>query len=139
MAGRRIAKAEKGAGVADTELAVALATGATVADAAKLAGVSERTAYRRLEDEGFRLLVAQLGSQIARRTYHRLTGLLEDAVAALEDLLQKRTPPQVRLSAAKLVLELRRLYCEEIERDERLDRLERLLEGRAGDGEAAGE
>ena len=61
---------------ADAVLIAALATGGEVADAARQAGVSERTAYRRLADPAFTAELRQARAQ-AR------TALIERVVAKL--------------------------------------------------------
>ena len=50
--------AGRGRESADPLIILALAQGMTIVDAAKAAGVSERTVYRRLDDHEFRLEVA---------------------------------------------------------------------------------
>ncbi|MFO0846618.1 MAG: hypothetical protein U0797_30335 [Gemmataceae bacterium] len=73
---------------ADAQLAAALARGERVEDAARLAGVSARTAFRRLKgDPGFRAMVAEARSQMVRRVAGRLADAGERAVGTLVGLL----------------------------------------------------
>lgn len=83
----------------------ALATGQRIEEAAKQAGVSESTAYRRLRDPLVRERVAELQREALERATAALVTLAVAAVAALGELLS--CPAQsVRLGAARAVLEL---------------------------------
>jgi hypothetical protein len=53
----------------DDALAVALAAGKTLRDAAAVAGVAERTATRRWADPGFRIHVAELRADMMARAW----------------------------------------------------------------------
>ena len=55
----------------DLTLQVALARGMTVRDAAQAAGMSERTAYRRMSDVVFRAQLSQLRSELRERMIDR--------------------------------------------------------------------
>src|SRR5215213_2822305 len=57
---------------ADQALVAALAAGATKQEAARLAGVGERTIYRRLEDPDFRRRVDQARGELVGRVVGRL-------------------------------------------------------------------
>jgi hypothetical protein len=59
---------------ADQALLVALACGATVENAARKAGLGERTAYRRLRDPVFLQQLQQLRAEMVQRTAAMLTG-----------------------------------------------------------------
>ena len=72
---------------ADDRLALELAAGRTVADAAKAAGVSQRTAYRRLDDAGYRQRISTLRSAMVDRATGRLADRSTDAVETLGVLL----------------------------------------------------
>jgi hypothetical protein len=68
--------AHGGRTIADDALAAALAEGKTVRDAVVAAGVSERTAYRRLGDPAFRQKV----SEIRARMLERAAGVMADGM-----------------------------------------------------------
>jgi hypothetical protein len=112
---------------ADGALATALAGGATVADAAKRAGVSERTAFRRLQNLDFRLRVNATQSAITNRTIKRLVEASESAADALLVLLVPQSPPAVRLGAAKAILQLVLRERDSAEFRERLASIENKL------------
>jgi hypothetical protein len=88
------------------ELLGALVEGATVAQAAKKAGLSERTAYRRLAEPEFRRDLAERRRQLVDAVSARLAAAGDSAIDTL--LALKDDPdvqPSVRLSAARCVLE----------------------------------
>src|SRR5687767_2031550 len=86
-------------------LILALASGATVRDAAKSAGVSERHTYRLLEDSSFRRQVGEVRAEMLSRACGSLADASTEAVQTLRGLLSSGPPP-VRLGAAKSILEL---------------------------------
>src|SRR5690349_4617372 len=76
------AVAHRGRASADERLAAELAAGKTVRGAADAAGVSERTAFRRLADDRFTSRVADLrGQMVARAAGHLADGMAEAADA----------------------------------------------------------
>lgn len=84
-------------------LAVELAAGATVRDAA--AAVSERTAHRRLSDPAFKARVRGLRSAMVDAAVGRLANAMGEAAGTLHKLLSD-PDPHVRFKAAVKVLEL---------------------------------
>jgi hypothetical protein len=112
---------------ADSALSLALATGATVGVAARRAGVSERTAYRRLQDPAFRSLVDRTRSQIVDRTVAGLATLGRSAVATLAKLLRDPSP-RVRLRACRTVLEFLFRGNEQYTLARQVEELRRLVE-----------
>jgi AcrR family transcriptional regulator len=117
---------------ANESLALALAAGATVQAAARRAGVSERTAYRRLADPDFCGQVNQARAELVRQATGQLVAAATDAAATLQELLCANQPPRIRLGAARAILELGVRLREEGELEERLRRLEALLKGGPG-------
>ena len=113
----------------DAVLAAELAGGATVADAARAAGLSEATAYRRLRDEGFKRQVEEARSEIVGRAVAKLTGASVRAVETLEALLDSEMD-FARLGAARAILDVGIRMREQHDLAARLDELERQLEGR---------
>src|SRR5260370_29618455 len=85
----------------------ALACGATMETAARKAGVSERTAYRRLTEPAFCQRLSQLRAEMVERTAAMLTGAGVGSVKTLVDLQgDVSVPAPVRPRAARGVLEL---------------------------------
>jgi hypothetical protein len=108
----------------ETVLVTALASGATQAEAAAAAGISERTVRRRLERQDLARRVVEERSRLVTHTAARLTGLTGSAVDALMDLLADDVPPTVRLRASLGVLEAARIWRECSELEERITAIE---------------
>src|SRR5215212_7972824 len=89
----------------DGALIAALAGGVSVRDAATRAGVSESTAYRRLEDPGFTRHVAEARAEMIARAVGTLADASTAAAATLRKLLDA-TNEHVRLGACRAILEL---------------------------------
>jgi len=115
--------AGRGRKSADDRLAVELAAGKTVADAAEAAGLSERTAYRRLDDAAFRGRMTTLRGEMIGRAVGRLADASTKAVETLTALLTTDSAT-VRLGAARSILELGTRLREAVEIEERLSSLE---------------
>jgi hypothetical protein len=82
-----------------------LASGATVKDAAMVAGVSESTAYRRRRDPDFRAQLAEHQRELVEETLGLLVAEGPRSVqrlAALRD--DPETPPSVAVAAARVIL-----------------------------------
>jgi len=107
----------------DFLLGNALAGGATVAEAAQQAGMSERTAYRWLNKPEFRRRVARIQQTMARRAVARLSDGMVEAAAALRELLSV-DDPAVRLRAARALLDLGPRLRDSVELESRLVDLE---------------
>lgn len=108
-------------------LALALARGHNIRQAAREAGYSERQAHRYLKQEEFRQLVATLRTRMVDRAVGLLVAAAATAIATLRKLLDDKSP-SIRLNAAKSVLELGIRYQEHGELIGRVDELERRLE-----------
>jgi hypothetical protein len=91
---------------ADEALVLALACGATVEQAALKAGVSPRTAHRRLADPAFRSRVQAARDDLVQRTSGMLTASGGEGVKTLLALLKDGVPAAARLGAARALLEL---------------------------------
>ena len=118
----KISKAEEQA------LVTALAFGATVENAARKAGVGERTAYRRLADPAFQARVDQARREAVLRTAGMLTGAALGSVKTLVDLQQDvSVPASVRRGAARDVLDMAVKYRESAEMEQRLAAIEDRL------------
>ena len=112
---------------ADESLLMALACGATVDNAARQAGISKRTAYRRLADPAFGRRLQQMRGDMVSRTSGTLTAAAGEAVRTLLELLKNPTSSAVRLGAARAVLELGMKLREVAELEARLTVLEQHL------------
>ena len=115
--------AENGRAKRHDALALALAAGRTVRDACRKAGASERTAYRRLADPGFRCRVAELRAEMVGRAL----GCMADGMAAAAKTLRKLLKADadtVKLGAARSILELGNKLREAVELEQRLAALE---------------
>jgi hypothetical protein len=105
----------------------ALAAGQTVAAAARLAGLSERTAYRRLGDPAVQAQVRTARADLFARVVGQLTGSLTAAVDTLVRNLDADQPSvQVRAAVALLDHAVKLRDSEELER--RVAALELLLD-----------
>jgi hypothetical protein len=89
---------------ADDLLVANLAMGMTIQAAAEGAGISERTAHRRLEDPAFRARVNAARSELVRNTIGSLAAVGQLAVARLHRLLEDPSS-SVCLGAARTILD----------------------------------
>jgi hypothetical protein len=119
--------ARNGRRSADEQLLMALACGVTVENAARQAGISPATAYRRLSNPAFRKRLTTLRADMVSRTAGTLTAAATEAVRTLLDLLKNSASPAVRLGAARSVLELGLKVREVAEMEERLAALEQRM------------
>jgi len=88
----------------DDRLFGALASGCHVENAAKLAGISQRTAYRRLSDPIFRSQLQQARQDLREAILARLADAGHDAIDTLWRLLESNDE-SIRLKAAKSLLD----------------------------------
>jgi hypothetical protein len=98
--------AHSGRKSADDALAVAIACGSTVEAAAAKAGVSPKTAYKRMADPEFQRRLTQVRAEMVGRATAMLTAAAMEAVKTLLDLQGKTVAASARLGAAKAVLEI---------------------------------
>jgi hypothetical protein len=118
---------QKGKRNADHNLLLALACGASPENAARQAGVSESTAYRRLADPEFTRQLQAMRSDMVQRTAGALTAAATEAVRTLLDLLKPNVSHAARLGAARSVLEIGVKMREMAELEGRLTALEGRL------------
>jgi len=123
--------ADRGRSDADETLAAAIAAGRTVRDAAATAGVSERTAYRRLADEAFIARTAQLRGEMIDRAAGRLADAMGEASDVLRALLTSGED-RVKLRAASEVLTQGLRVAELVELQRRVEELERRQNAAGG-------
>jgi hypothetical protein len=97
--------AHRGRKNADEVLLLAIACGATVENAAAKAGVSTRTATRRMADPAFQKRLRAIRLEMVQRTMGTLTASGQEAARTLLELMKSSTP-SVRLGAVRLALEM---------------------------------
>jgi hypothetical protein len=91
----------------DEALLAALLRGLTLVQAAKEAGVPERTARRRLEDDAFRARLDKGRAQVTSMVAAQLVGGAELGYGVLRELAEdERTPAAVRRNAARDLIAL---------------------------------
>ena len=122
--------AEIGREKTDHKLLLALATGASVRDAAKKARVSERSAYRRLESEEFRHQLSVTRSRMFERAVGALADASIESVRVLRELLAADSE-SIRLGACRAILESGVKLRDAVELAERMSRLEDRVEHQA--------
>jgi hypothetical protein len=118
---------------ADELLLTRLAAGATVEQAANAAGLSARTAYRRLADPAFTRRLAQARDELISSALGELVECASEAVATLRALLSA-SDERVRLGAAKSTLEQLLRLRETLTLSQRLAVLERTMQQRQRSG-----
>jgi len=111
----------------DSQLIAALSTGMGQTAAAKACGVSRSTVNRRLGEERFQVRLAQARAEALEIVLGKFTALMEQATKAVEEALSGEAPIRVRLSAAKLLLDVRAQLAESVDRDRRLAAIEKRL------------
>ena len=112
---------------ADHALMLTLAYGSTVEGAARKAGVSESTVYRRRNDPGFQRELNELRSDMVQRATGMLTAATMEAAKTLLALQDPSIPPAVRSGAAKATLDFGLKLRQSVELEERLAAMEALL------------
>src|SRR4051812_36093119 len=111
----------------DDALALALAAGKTLRDAAAIAGVAERTATRRWADPVFRSHVAELRADMMARALGQIADGMTDAATTLRKLLKAKSE-SVQLGACRALLEMGVKLRESVEMEARIAELERRAE-----------
>ena len=90
----------------DERILAALIAKRSIPEAAKAAGVSERTVYSRLADDDFRAEYEARQRCTLDHACKALQGALTDAVDVLTSIMKNaETSPQSRITAARSVLE----------------------------------
>src|SRR5438552_12555720 len=117
----------------DELLLGALAAGSPVEHAAETAGVSVRTAYRRLADPAFARHLAQARDELISSALGELVECASEAVATLRALLSA-SDERVRLGAAKSTLDQLLRLRETLMLSQRLAALERSLQAQTRKG-----
>ena len=109
----------------DALLVASLLEQPTIAKAAKAAGMSERTAFRRLESEDFRKMYDDERTKIITAATGRLQAAIGRAVDSLAEVLDSETAPAAaKISASRAILEYGLKYGEMVDILRRIERLE---------------
>jgi hypothetical protein len=111
-------------------LAVALASGKAMIDAAREAGMSERSAYRVAAEAEFKARVEGLRRSMVDAAVGKLAGAATEATETLRGLLAPNAPPTVRLGAARAILEKLIDVQTHTELTARIGELERVIHAR---------
>ena len=107
-------------------LVIELASGASAAEAAQRSGISERSVYRRLADEQFKLKVYQAREMMIAQACGTLAMTGAKAAATLNELLDNENP-HIRLRAAQAILSNTVSFSDHWGVDFRIARLEGLM------------
>ena len=118
----------------DDQLFQALVSGCHIENVAAIAGISVRTAYRRLAEPVFKQQLQEARQSLRESILSKLSDAGHDAVGTLWELMQTAEDEGVRLRAAKAVLDsLRGFHAESptIETTTRMqvERTHRVIEG----------
>jgi hypothetical protein len=105
-------------------LAVAVASGNSIKQAAEIVGCSIQSAYNLSHTEQFRFRVSEIRSEITQQAIGKLTDAASVACDTLRELLDATQKPSDRLNAAKSILASLGPLSELGELRSRLDRLE---------------
>jgi hypothetical protein len=114
---------------ADAALVVHLASGVSPATAAKLAGISEATCYRRLADDAFRQRVDAARASFWERALGILSKGAAESAIALRKLLRSEDG-RLQLQAAKILLEQGIKVRDQVDIAQRIAALEKLAQQR---------
>jgi transposase-like protein len=112
-------------------VALALASGRTVAEVVTTCGSSERTIRRWLAQDDFRRQVAELRAEMLRRALGKLADAAVEAVDTLRGLLSAEGE-SARLGAARVILEQGVKLRESTDLEARLAALEERLAAAGG-------
>lgn len=115
-------------GTGAAALVLGLARGLSYSEAAKAAGIGERTIVRRMADPVFRAEVERIRAAMIERALGKLADKVSAAVDTLGNLLKPGTPATVRRGAADSLLSHALRLREHLELDARLAALEARLD-----------
>lgn len=113
------------------EAIAALLASPTLAEAARAAGIGEATLWRWLQQEDFRRRYEEARRELVRQALVYVQGVIGEAVKVLRQVMNGPAyPATAKVSAARTLLEAALKAGEAAELEERIARLERLMEGR---------
>jgi transposase-like protein len=107
-------------------LALLIAAGRSIRSAARELGIDKNTAYGWSKSPQLQARVQKIRSRTDDRTIGQLTRIAEKATSVLEILLDDPSP-QIRLSAAKLVLDRRHAFENEANHARQLEAFQKQL------------
>ena len=110
---------------------IALVGGATIENAAHAAGISRRTAHRRLKEPRFQDRLRAIRGDMVQRAAGTLAAASSEAVKTLLTLQEDANPGSVRLGAARAILELGSKLRESTDLADRIAALEAQLSASA--------
>lgn len=110
----------------DAVIIAALVSGATIDEAAKIAGISPRTVHRRLGSPEFKAALDEANFEVIRHAVSRISGACLRAVETQEDLLEAKSE-SVRLRAARSILSSAIKFHQTIELENRLRQIENMI------------
>ena len=105
-------------------LAVHVAGGKTIRQAAGIVGISEATAYGFSSSDEFKQAVSRLRTEAVNAAVGSLSDSASEAVDTLRSLLEATNEPSVRLNAAKAILANLKPLSEANELRARIDAIE---------------
>lgn len=88
----------------DDVLFTLLVSGCHVENAAKAAGISERTAFRRLADPAFRARLEHARESLRESILAKLSDAAHDAISVMTNLMHESEDDRVRLQSARALL-----------------------------------
>ncbi len=110
------------------EAIAALLTEPTIREAAKTAGVGEKTLGRWLQDEDFCQSYREAKRQVVQQAVTRLQQISGEAVEALRGVMTDDTkPPSSRVAAARIVLDMALKSVELEDLEARVEALEKKI------------
>lgn len=109
---------------AEEQIVMALAAGASKESAAKIAGVSSRTVFRRCQDAEFRARVDRARAELVEGAVGRLSAIGPLAADELHRLIKDGTSDAVKLGAARSALDTMFRANEQLNVVRRLEELE---------------
>jgi len=116
----------------DAKIIAAIASGESIAGAARLAGVSDRTVRRRLQNEGFRVAVDLARAELLDESLGLLSMSASVAVKVLRLVaVDKASGPGPRVAAAGKLLDAVLRHRLAIDLERRIAELERAAELRS--------
>ncbi len=120
----------------DEAILGALLSSPTVRSAAEKCGVSERTIYKRLENESFKQRYDDERKATFKRCSEALQARLAGAVEAITEVMDgESSSPQTRLNAAEAVLRHSLKFKETLELADKVEELERKFQALEERGE----
>ena len=118
----------------DDAILAALLTSDTQKDAAKKAGVCEKTIYNKLSDEEFYSKYSKARKTLVNKAAFQIQRALSTSISELRTIVEKGAKDSDRISAARALLEYGLSYTELAEIKRQIAELEKLT-GKGDDNE----